>query len=115
MIAQGLGAALESSPELELNLLPMIQPSNACMDVLICKPDILVIDVTRELQKENLLHLCKELRQKLPFCKLLLLFSENEPEYHTLSIQAKHSALIDDFAFYNNSMKYLLAKLAALC
>lgn len=114
MVAQGLEAALAARPELHMELLPLIPPQNARTDISVYRPDVIILDVPRELGQDALFGLCRELRKTLPSCRLLLLLSEDEEPYHTLTVDAKRSGAADDFVFYDNSMNYLLAKLAAL-
>ena len=114
ILAQGLEAAIAARPHLGLKMLPMIPPQNALTDACIYRPDLIIIDVTGELQQQELFALCRALRGSLPECRLVYLIAADENRYHILSVQAKQSGLTDDFIFYDNSMEYLLAKLSAL-
>ena len=113
MVAQGLEAALTVHTYLKMNLLPLIPPSNALKDASVYQPDIIILDVSGEMEQEDLFSLCRKIRQQLPCCKALLLVPDTR-SYRELSVQARKKNLIDDFIFYDNSMNYLLAKLAAL-
>ena len=114
IVAQGLEAVLEARPELRMKLLPLIPPVNARVDVMVHRPDILLVDVTGTLSREGLFSLCRRLKEDLPECKVVLLLSEDEEYYRNLMVQARTRNLADDFVFYDNSVDYLLAKLSAL-
>ena len=114
IMAQGLEASLAVKPELGLKLLPMIPPQNARTDTSVYEPDVIIIDVFKEMERETLFDLCRDLHISLPESRIILLLPEGDQWYHTLSVQAKQNKLTDDFVFYDNSMDYLLAKLAAL-
>ena len=113
-MAQGLEAAIAARPLLGLKILPMIPPQNACTDIQVYGPDLVMIDVTADMQQETLFALCRQLRGRLAGSRLFLLIAEDNAYYHDLSVQAKQSGLADDFVFYDSSMDYLLAKLSAL-
>ena len=63
---------------------------------------------------EYCLNLCSQVRTQQANCKLLLLCPEQNRESVLKSIQAKATGKIDDFAFYEASADYLIAKLMSL-
>ena len=114
IVAEGLKAVFAAHEELDFCLLPLIPPQTAETDALVYLPDILILDVTGEMQGEVLFSLCRTLKKNQKECRIILLLGEAETEYHTLSVQARQQKLADDFVFYDSSMEYLLAKLRAL-
>ena len=114
IMTQGLEAAIAARPLLGLKILPMIPPQNVCTDIQVYGPDLIMIDVTADMQQETLFALCRQLRGSLAGSRLFLLIAEDNAYYRNLSVRAKQSGLADDFVFYDNSMDYLLAKLSAL-
>ena len=114
LIAQGLDAALQGRPEMDMQLLPLIPPQRIRTDAGVYSPDLMVLDVEGGLEEDRLLCVCREIREQLPDCRLLLLLSEENTRGRGLAVQARQERLADDFVFYDSSVQYLLAKLAAL-
>lgn len=50
----------------------------------------------------------------LPDCQLLLLVSQEDKKNRAIASEAKQKQIIDDFVFYDASLKYLLSKLTSL-
>ena len=63
---------------------------------------------------EYCLKLCRRIRKQLEHCKFLLLCPEQNSDSVMESINAKATGRIDDFAFYEASADYLIAKLISL-
>ena len=63
---------------------------------------------------EYCLMLCDLIRNQKSSCKVLLLCPEQDGESVKQSISAKANGRIDDFAFYETSTDYLIAKLISL-
>lgn len=60
------------------------------------------------------LSLCKLIRNEDYNCKLLLICPESKNEVIEKTILAKSNKVIDDFVFYESSIKYLFAVIDAL-
>ena len=79
------------------------------------KIDIAVVDVIDGAsdETETALSFCKIIRQAIPGCRLLLLVSQDDKLGRKMAINAMKNKDADDFVFYNTSLEYLFAKLAA--
>lgn len=80
-------------------------------------PDIVVIEVPESGQNksiEDCLAICDSIHDNLSDCKGLLICSENDSRTCKVAIQAKRDKRIDDFFYYDSSMKYLISKLESL-
>ena len=113
MLAQGLESAVSERYSDELSLLPLIPPQNVLTDATVYEPDIIIIDVTFKML-DTMEFLCIELRKIVKNARIIMLSAEDDAVYRDLSVQLKIKGLIDDFVFYDNSMNYIIAKLAAL-
>ena len=60
------------------------------------------------------LSLCESMKREVPFCRILLMCPESDPDSVRKTIGAKRSGRIDDFVFYDASMDYLITVLRAL-
>ncbi|HHU07440.1 MAG TPA: hypothetical protein GXZ59_03745 [Clostridiaceae bacterium] len=63
---------------------------------------------------ERCLQIADEIKKYLPRVKRLLLCSERDAESSRAAIRAKQEKRIDDFLFYDASVKFLFSKLEAL-
>ncbi len=54
------------------------------------------------------------MHSKLPNCHLLLLVSQEDYSCREISTQAKKAGIVEDFVFYDASLKYLIAKLESI-
>lgn len=88
----------------------------ATVSVDIFRPDAVLIELpeTKEISAEECLKICDEIREVDAACKILLLAPEGDPKACELTIQAVRDGRIDDFLYYDTSMKYLISKLEAL-
>ena len=56
---------------------------------------------------------CEKLNEKLPNCHILLLVSQDDEVNRKMATKAKKKKLIDDFVFYDASLKYLISKMTS--
>lgn len=115
IFAQSLLAAMKARPNMGFELILLFNFSQALLDAEIFKIDIALIDMTHDTEeKEITLSFCKELQKYLPSCRILLLVSQNDKLHRQIASDAKKKKIVEDFMFYDSSLKYLLAKLSAL-
>lgn len=116
VLAQSLATAIGTRPELQFQLYPLLSPRQATLDAEVLNIDAALIDVTDSAarRKADLDALCLELRQVLPACRLLLLVPQEDPDSRALAMTAVQQQHADDFVFYDASLDYLFAKLAAI-
>ena len=91
------------------------------LDVEILEIDVALIDMAlfdaESISKqdgESLFTLCEKIHKKLPNCRLLLLVSQENQQNRAIASKAKRKQFVDDFLFYDASLKYLIAKLTSL-
>lgn len=60
------------------------------------------------------LELCKEIRRKMPECKLVLMCLEKNERSVEEVVAAKEEEKIDDFVFYDVTIDYLTSKLISI-
>jgi len=80
------------------------------------RADAAMIEVSEndEGDMRSCLSLCSEIRSRAPNCRLLLMCSENMEEAVREVIRAKLAREIDDFVFYDTSLRYLISKIESL-
>jgi len=115
IFAQSFSLIVKERPELEFKLFLLLDPNQALLDAEIIKIDAAVIDITNNASKnfENMLRFCEELRKNIPGCHILLLVSQEDRGDCKMVIEAVKNKTADDYVFYDASLEYLLAKLAA--
>lgn len=115
VLAQSLAAAIRNAPGLGLEPFLLLDPHQAPLDAEVLEIDVAVVDVTGGAAKETerALAICKQLRGAAPGCRLLLLASQRDKTGRTAAIAAMKNKVADDFVFYDTSLEYLFAKLAA--
>lgn len=115
VLAQSLAAAVRNSPALEFEPFLLLNPGQASLDAEVLKIDIAVVDVMDGASKEieTAGSLCEKLRGAVPGCRLLLLVSQDDRTGRKMAIRAMKSKTADDFVFYDTTLEYLFAKLAA--
>lgn len=109
ILAQSLEAALKAMPDLKFDLFLFLNSQQALLDAEIFEIDVALIDLA--LNKETRLSFCEELHKNLPNCHLLLLVSQDDRASRKMASEAKRKKIVDDFVFYDASLKYLLSKL----
>lgn len=118
ILTESLNSAIKSIPDLKLDLIPLLNPKQALLDAEILQIDIAMIDMsfTDAIDynlpgKEKALLFYKEIIKILPSCHILLLVSQEDKASREIAVQAKIKKLVDDYMFYDSSLKYLIAKL----
>lgn len=115
IFAQSLDAAIKAVPELDIQFFLLLNPQQAILDAEIFEIDVALIDVidSDRKEKENPLMFCEKLHANSPKCHLLLLVSQEDMESRKIATKAKEKGIVDDFVFYDASLKYLFAKITA--
>ena len=98
MLGQGLSAAFQSKPEL---------------DFLIFHADVVILDIADQADMEQAVEICRSIRRNEQDVKILLLVRPEQAVVRKIAVDTKNAGLADDFVFYDSSLTYLLAKLAA--
>lgn len=114
ILGQGLLAAILSKPETGFQWTTQLSYSQAVVGADIFHTDMVLLDVVDHTDMEDALEICRSLRQNNQRIKILLLVRPEQPVVRRKSVDAKNTALIDNFVFYDSSLIYLLAKLEAL-
>jgi hypothetical protein len=116
VLAQSLAASLENHPDMKLQPFLLLNPQQVLLDADLAKLDIALLDITDLHTPVNVktCTLCLKLRQAVPGCRLLLLVSQDNIKGKEMAIEAIKNKTADDFVFYDTSLDYLFAKLAAM-
>ena len=111
---------MKSMPNLEFELFLLLNPSQALLDAEVLEIDVAIIDMSLinamdndKREKETGLSFCERLHNSLSNCHLLLLVSQDDHENRQKAAEAKKKKIVDDFVFYDVSLKYLFAKVQA--
>ena len=114
LLAQSFAAAIKMMSSSEFELFLLLDPHQALVDAEIFNIDVALVDVWNTgVQEETSMGFCQALHDSLPNCHLLLLVSQDDMVNRKMAIEAKKHKIIDDFMFYDVSLKYLLSKLTA--
>ena len=115
IFAQSLAVAIRAMPVSKFEFFMLLDANQAIIDAEVFEIDIALIDMMdRETdEKETLLSFCQSFHKKLPDSHLLLLVSQEDIARREIATQAKKKGIVDDFVFYDASLKYLFAKLSA--
>ncbi len=121
ILAQSLAAAMKAMPDWDSELFLLLNSHQALLDAEIFEIDVALIDMaclegmdsSDTQEKEMPLSFCERLHKGLPNCHLLLLVSQDDGASRKMATEAKNKKIVDDFVFYDASLKYLFAKLAA--
>ena len=121
ILAQSLEATVKAMLTMKFQFFLLLNFHQVLLDVEILEIDIALIDMSlfdvegvSKQEKESLFSLFEKIHKKLPHCRLLLLVSQEDHRNREIASQAKKKQLVDDFVFYDASLKYLLAKLTSL-
>ena len=107
-------SSLQDSEELTLIYEPNYNNSNSAITGHNAKVALIEATESGPYDIRYCLELCKNLREKTPECKLVLMCPEQDEKSVKQVIKAKGNKLIDDFIFYDVTMSYLLSKLSSL-
>ena len=118
ILAESLNSAIKSTPNLKFELFLLLNSRQALLDAEILEVDVALIDMSfiyamdyNLSEKKIDLHFYERLKETLPNCHLLLLVSQDDKENRQIAIKAKNNNIVDDYVFYDTSLKYLIAKL----
>lgn len=115
ILGQSLALAIDSMPDFDFEFFLFLNPRQVLLDAEIFQIDIALIDVIDNdvEEKETSLSICNKLKKRLANCDILFLVSQDDKLNRKMAKEAKEANIIDDFVFYDSSLKYLLAKLKA--
>lgn len=118
VLGQGLSAAIHAKPELDFLWAAQFHYPQAVVGVDIFHADVVMLDIVDQADMDQAdmdqaVGICQPLRQVEQDLKILLLVRPEQSVVCSRVIDAKNAGLIDDFIFYDSSLAYLLAKLAA--
>ena len=91
--------------------------STAALTAESCSPEIILVEIPESgcwKTAEKCLALCDAIHRQLPECKKVILCNADDTISYKASIRAKQENRIDDFVFYDSSVRYLFSKLEAL-
>ena len=114
MLGQGLSAAIQSKPELDFLWAAQLNYPQAIVGVDIFHADVVVLDIVDQVDMELAVQICRSMRRNEQDVKILLLVRPEQAIVRKVAVDTKNAGLADDFVFYDSSLTYLLAKLAAL-
>lgn len=115
ILAESLNSAIKTIPNLKFELTLLLNSSQALLDAQILEIDVALIDMS--FMNYNLsgiemeLSFYEKLNKSLPNCHLLLLVSQGDKANRKIATEAKRKKIVDDYVFYDSSLKYLIAKL----
>ena len=113
MLGQGRSSVIQAEPELEVQWAGQLPYPQAIVGVEIYQADVMILDIVDQAELEQAVEICRSLRRGEPGVKILLLVRPEQAAVRKVAVEAKNTALADDFVFYDSSLTYLLAKLAA--
>ncbi len=114
ILGQGLSAAILSKPEFDFRWEAQLQYSQAIVGADVFHADVVLLDVADQVDMKRALEICQSLRQNSQITKILLLVRPEQAAVRAQAVDAKNAGQVDNFVFYDSSLSYLLAKLAAL-
>lgn len=114
ILGQGLSAAILSKPEFDFRWEAQLQYSQAIVGADVFHADVVLLDVADQVDMKRALEICQSLRQNSQTTKILLLVRPEQTAVRAQAVDAKNAGQVDNFVFYDSSLSYLLAKLAAL-
>ena len=121
ILAQSMDSAMKSMSNLEFEFFLLLNPSQALLDTEVLEIDVVLIDmglidvrVNYTKEEETILSFCKRLHDNIPNGHLLLLVSQDDLANRNIAIEAKKKKIVDDYVFFDASLKYLFAKVQAL-
>ena len=104
MLGQGLSAAFQSKPELDFLWAAQLNYPQAVVGIDIFHADVVILDIADQADMEQAVEICRSIRRN----------EQEQAIVRKVAVDTKNAGLADDFVFYDSSLTYLLAKLAAL-
>ena len=114
ILGQGLSAPILSKSEFDFRWEAQLQYSQAIVGADVFHADVVLLDVADQVDMKRALEICQSLRQNSQTTKILLLVRPEQAAVRAQAVDAKNAGQVDNFVFYDSSLSYLLAKLAAL-
>ncbi len=116
IFAQSFAVTMNTRKDLDFKLFLLLNPEQARLDIEIMNIDIAVVDIVEIASKSHraLSLFCNQLREAKVDMRILLLASQEDQVDRKLAISAVKNGDADDFVFYDTSLDYLFAKLAAI-
>jgi hypothetical protein len=116
VLAQSLAALLKNKKHLGFEPFLLLDPCQALLDAEVVKIDVAVVDVMEWDSKEieAIWSFCRSLRHMPTGCRLMLLVPQKDKMRREMAIEAMKKNVVDDYVFYDTSLEYLFAKLAAI-
>ncbi len=89
---------------------------HAQISAVVFLPDTILMEIpeSQKISPDQCLDICDEIRSNHPECKILLLTPEGNQRACELTIKAVQEGRVDDFLYYDTSMKYLVSKLRTM-
>lgn len=119
MFAESLKRFIDSQNVKQFDFFVLFNPSQVILDLEVLKIDIVLVDMafdnkTKFLNShsDNNLNFCKKTFRQFNAYKIIFLVSPNDLNNRQIAQMAKQEELIEDFIFYDSSLKYLISKLA---
>lgn len=120
IFAQSFDSVIKALAQQDFKLSILLNSDQALLDAKIFEINVALIDMGsiddayNELKEaETSLSFCLKLKHSLPKCHLLLMVPQNDKLKCQIAVQAKQRKIVDDYVFYDASLKYLLAKIEA--
>lgn len=113
MLGQGLSAAFQSKPELDFLWAAQLNYPQAVVGIDIFHAGVVILDAADQADMEQAVEICQAIRRNEQDVKILLLVRPEQAIVRKVAVDTKNAGLADDFVFYDSSLTYLLAKLAA--
>ena len=114
MLGQGLSAAFQSKPELDFLWAAQLNYPQAVVGIDIFHAAVVILDIADQADMEQAVEIWRSIRRNEQDVKILLLVRPEQAIVRKVAVDTKNAGLADDFVFYDSSLTYLLAKLAAL-
>lgn len=114
ILGQSLSSVIRSNLENGFEWTTQLNYVQAIVGIDIIRADMVIFDIVDQIDMNHAVEICRLLRERYAKIKILFLVRPEQDVIRNKSIAAQNTGLINNFVFYDNSMNYLLAKLAAL-
>lgn len=121
ILGESLQSTIEASLSSNIEFMLFLNPKQVILDAKIFEIDVALVDMTYSVgqdqdtyQNNQQCLLCEQISLQLPKCHIILLVSQHDEINRKIAVQAKQENKIDDFVFYDSSLKYLVAKLSSI-
>ncbi|NLZ71518.1 MAG: hypothetical protein GX909_03320 [Clostridiaceae bacterium] len=110
-VAQGLLALLRKEHDVELYHEDDYNHANAAIRVYRAHSVLIEVSENGECNADYCLSICDNIKKEMPNCKVLLMCPEKNKKCIGQVVAAKQSGRIDNFVFYDASLRYLSSML----